>query len=225
LMLIVMAVGAFMMTTKIEQRVNANAESKTFPARNHRFAGAGIIVLGIILVFLPDRKTHIMNNVNNEITTATVKQMTSDELAFRLIDKDPKIQIVDLRTEEEFSKLALPGSVNIPMEKLFSKEYFHVLANAHKKKIIIANSDEDAKKAVLLCEKIGYENLSFLKGGMPEFQSTILSYTPPQKILRNDEDANRFRAKATIQVTQLIKEAKSGMTKAPKLVKKIAGGC
>lgn len=38
LMLIVMAVGAFIMTTKIEQRVNANADSKIFPARNHRFA-------------------------------------------------------------------------------------------------------------------------------------------------------------------------------------------
>lgn len=166
-----------------------------------------------------------MNSVNAEFTTASIKQMTSDELAFRLIDKDPKIQIVDLRTEEEFLKLALPGSVNIQLEKLFSKEYFHVLANAHKKKIFIANNEEEAKKAVLLSEKIGYENLSFLKGGMKEFQTTILAYIPPQKILRNDDDANRFRARATIQIAQLIKDAKSGMPKAPKIVKNIAGGC
>jgi rhodanese-related sulfurtransferase len=225
LMLIIMAVGTFMMTTKIEQRVNANAESKSFSLKNHRFAGTGIIALGVVLVFLPDRKTHVMNSVNTEFTTAIIKQMTSDELAFRLIDKDPKIQIIDIRSENEFSKLALPGSVNIQMEKLFSKEYFHVLANSHKKKIFIANNDEDAKKAVLLSEKIGYENLSYLKGGMKEFQATILSYAPPQQILRNDEDANRFRIKAAVQVAQLIKEAKSGMIKAPKIIKKIAGGC
>lgn len=228
LLLIVVAVAAFIMTTKIERKVNSEGPAKEFNPQSHRIAGAGIIVLGLILVFLPDRKERLLNKVSDTayLQQHVIKEMTSDELAFRLLDNDHQLQIIDVRNSVEFTNNPFPKAANVQQEDILKKEFTNVFAQKHKKKVFIAADEQSEKRCALLAQEAGYENISVLKGGLNEFTTTILQYNKPAALKTQDEiDTDRFRSKASIAVAVLIKEAKEKPSKPVKLVKKISGGC
>jgi rhodanese-related sulfurtransferase len=228
LALIAVAVGAFVITTKIEKKVNADGPAKTFNNKHHRLAGLSVLLLGVILVFLPDRKERLLNKVsdNDYLYAQTVQQMTSDELAFRLLDNDHRLQVVIVRSAQEFSSITLPGAVNISLYQILQKEFTQVLGQKHKKKVFVAADELTEKKAALLAIESGYENVVVLKGGLDEFSSSILNYKKISELKTQDSiDTDRFRTRASIEIKEVMKEAKNSGTKPAKLVKKIAGGC
>lgn len=248
LALIAMAVGAFVMTTIIERKANPDGPARSFHASHHRLAGTGLLALGAVLVFLPDYKDRISAAVSEEeyLRTHPVKEMTPDELAFRVIDRDPRLSIIDVRPDTEFTAMALPGAVTIEPRQIFQKEFSEVLGQRHKKKVFVGSSEIEARKAALIARQLGYENISVLCGGMDNFIKTVMLNSPDAKKYtcdfqvhfagysaehtvaddpRQDRDTDRFRSKAGVALTTMIKEAKSDAVKPVKLVKKVAGGC
>ena len=227
LLMIVVAVAAFIVTTKIEQRVSPAPVSKTFPVRYHRFAGVGVIVLGVLLLSLPDRKSNLLAKVSDErfLQSVSVGNMTSDELAFRLLDHDWKIEIIDVRDAASYAKLTLPGAVNIPLEEMFGKQWRDVLTN-DKIKVFIADDETLERKAAALAQLLGYKNVHFLRGGLNEFRNTILAVPSlPPNPSADDLDTYRFRRSASEPITEMIKEQAAGPKKVIKIVKKVSGGC
>ncbi len=224
LALIVIAVGAFVMTTWIEKKVNKDAPSKTFPRMKHAVSAAGVIALGVVFVFLPDRRERIMAEVVDASYRQShpVKMMTADELAFRIVDHDPALQVIDVRTEKEYAAQTLPAAVNIPEQKLFGKEWIEILGQRHKKKVFVADDEFPATSAARLAERLGYENIYVLAGGISGFSHSIMN--APEAALGSD-DASRFRFRASQTIAEMIKEAKSGASKVPRLTKKVKGGC
>ncbi|MDP1675952.1 MAG: YeeE/YedE thiosulfate transporter family protein [Bacteroidota bacterium] len=246
LILIAVAVGAFMMTTMIEKKVNPEGPAKSFNTTHHRLAGVGILLVGIALLFLPDYKERLFNKISNEefLRAHSVKEMTTDELAFRIIDKDPKLTIIDVRSQNEFAAMALPGSINIEQKQIFQKEFSEVLGQRHKKKVFVGNNENEERIAALIARELGYENIHVLCNGLPSFMSAIIRLQPvtnqcsfanissenlQQHIINVDAqqaiDTERFRTKASITLAAMIKVAKNSMAKPTKLVKKVAGGC
>jgi len=247
LLLIAVAVGAFAMTTKLEKKINPEGPAQSFNARHHRIAGLSILAIGIVLLFLPDYKERVYNEVSDPeyLHTHPVKEMTADELAFRIIDHDPKLIIIDVRTQEEFSKVLLPGSTNIEAKQIFQKEFSEVLGNRHKKKVFVGNDEITSRTAALIAQQLGYENISILCGGLPRLMSSVVNLkpddgTPACAFLQPSDsktqghlvmdsqqliDTERFRIKASVQLTLMMKEAKNSSIKPTKLVKKVAGGC
>lgn len=246
MLLIIVAVGAFMITTMIEKKVNPDGPAKSFNPLYHRFAGLGIVVIGFVLLFLPDYKERIITRVSDAeyLHSQPMKEMTPDELAFRLIDHDPKMVIIDVRSPEEYGKLMLPGSFNIEAAGIFQKEFSELLGNRHKRKVFVGSDEVQSRKAALIAQELGYENLSVLCGGIDKFVSTIIllkqepakdqcpfrfaSKTNTEAALSDpmqDKDTHRFRSKASITLTRMLQEAKASAAKPAKLVKKVAGGC
>jgi len=227
-LLIAVAVGAFAFTTRIEKRVNkTTAPSLEFNSRKHIAAGVGVLALGILFLFLNDRKTHLINKVSDEgyMAAHPVKAMDIDELAFRIIDREPNIQIIDVRSSDNFARLALPGSVNIPTGDFFSKEWSSPLSRRHVKKILLGESEKEERAACLLLEELGYENFAFLTGGFDAFKNTILM---PSALVstgsRWDKDINDFREKARTSILDMMEKNKKKESKEVKK-KKIQGGC
>ncbi len=227
LLLIVIAVGAFIVTTKIEQKFNASSPTRNFPLHYHRFAALGVLLLGLVLAVLPDRETRLLANASDEIFQKEnpVKLMTADELAFRILDRDPSLQIIDVRDAVEFSKMSLPGAVNISLQSMFGKEWRGLLAQPRKKKVFFANNEADAVRAATLAGVLGYKNVRVLQGGFEGFTQTILNAELPlRELTRGEADTYRFRLKASPQLATLIRERDQ-----PKFVevraKKIQGGC
>ena len=136
-LLIAIAVGAFAVTSMIEKRVDkTSAPALAFKSYKHITAGSLVLALGILFIFLPDRKTHLIDKVSdaNYLATHPTKGMEIDELAFRIVDAEPNIRIIDIRTPEAFAKLALPGSMNIQLRDFLQQRLDHpVLAAAREK--------------------------------------------------------------------------------------------
>lgn len=230
-LLIAVAVAAFAVTTVIEKKVaGAAAPSREFPARRHLAAGAALVAIGLLLLVLPDRKAGMIARVSGPAFLAAhpAETMDIDELAYRLIDRDPKVQVVDIRPAEAFARQALPGAKNLPVRGFFGQDAMAVLSPRHVKKVIVAEAEAEAHAASLLMRDLGYENAVVLKGGFPAFQAAYLSAQPgaaPAEGGRWAADVSRFREQARGDLLQRIASQKAEAPKAPKPQKKIAGGC
>ncbi len=240
LILIVLAVGAFIMTTMIEKKVDPEGPAKGFNEMYHRLAGITVLAVGVVLLFMPDYKERVMNEVSQPefLKTFHVQEMTPDELAFRIIDHDPKLSIIDIRPADEFATMLLPGSANLEMKQLFQKEFSELLGNRHKKKVIVANDENAARTAAAVVQRLGYENFSVLCGGMSNLVQTVLEkkaggdnivcpFTNQKQTfdIRQVKDTERFRSKAGSILTGMILDAKNSAVKPTKLIKKVSGGC
>jgi rhodanese-related sulfurtransferase len=228
-LLIAMAVGAFFATTRIEKKVaGTEAPSQAFTAWKHLAAGAGVLVLGLVLIFLPDYKTRMMRKVASPAYQAShpLPEMAADELAFRIVDQEPQTRVLDLRSAAAFSALALPGSVNVTQKDLFNREIGNSIAQRRIKKVIVAEDEAQERQAGLLLQALGYENCAILKGGFLAFDRAFLHPVPfvPEGN-RWDADVRKFRIEAQAKLVQLIAAQKASGTKAPKQEKKIQGGC
>jgi rhodanese-related sulfurtransferase len=228
-LLIAMAVGAYTVTTRIEKKVDPEgAPSLMFPAFKHAAAGLGVLALGVVFIFLPDYKTRLTRRVANPsfIAASSVNEMTVDELAFRIVDQEPQIKILDLRSPEAFAQVPLPGSVNLAQNDLFSREWSTLLSQRRVKKVLVAEDEASERTAFLLAQQLGYENFVILKGGFPAFDRTILNpgaYAPEGN--RWDGDVRSFRENAKVQLQKMIADNKTPANKAPKKEKAIQGGC
>lgn len=228
-LLIAMAVGAFAVTTRIERKVDPeHAPSLAFQGRGHVAAGFGVLALGVVLIVLPDYRTRLVRKVSSPAYAAAhpVKEMTADELAFRIIDREPQLRILDLRPTPDYTRTPLPGSVNLAQSDLFGREWTPLLSQRRIKKVFVAQDEASARTACLLAGELGFENFAVLKGGFQDFDRTILNpaaFVPEGT--RWDEDVRRFREDAKVQLQKLITDNKTPANKAPKKEKAVQGGC
>ncbi len=97
-----------------------------------------------------------------------------DKVAEQLISKDPLLQLVDVRSEEEYNKFSLPGSINIPLEKILdvsSQDYvYQEIYNT----VFYSNGTTDALVALMVVTRKGYKNNYVMKGGLNEWVEKIL---------------------------------------------------
>jgi rhodanese-related sulfurtransferase len=152
--------------------------------------------------------------------------MDADELAFRLLDRDPKLLVVDVRTEDAYKQAALPASVNIPLDGLSGREWAPVLGRRHTTRVFVDDDGSSALRAALLADRLGYDDVRVLRGGLAELRRTILD-APPAATIRTaaERDTERFRAEARLELPRRIAEAKSQSNRPKPVAKTIKGGC
>ena len=226
LLLIAVAVGAFAITTRIEKRTNPASESFRFPVSVHRWAAIGVLVLGVILAVLPDRKASLLAKAADPAWQRAhpIARISSDELAFHLMDRDPRVLPIDIRDAAAFAKMSLPDAINIQPAAMLGKEWRDALGQDFKQKVFFAADEAAAVRAASLAAILGYQNIAVLKGGLDEFSRTILQAPQPAEGLPRTADATaRFRARAASEIARLIKQR--GGVKTERKIKKVQGGC
>jgi rhodanese-related sulfurtransferase len=224
-----MAVAAFWITTLIENRVNGKS-GKSFHISKIYLGLTGLaIIVGLTAFVLPDKKEYMLKDLadNNFVNSFKIEVMTPDELAFRIIDNDKDLQIIDLRSQKEYDSLSLPGSTHFQLENLFEKDANKLLSIKHKKNVFIANDELTAKKGAVLAKELEYNNILVLQGGLNQFSKDILEFVMPAGIIkRKDIDTYRFRTKASLIVPVLIKENKlKHASGEKKQFKRVLSGC
>jgi rhodanese-related sulfurtransferase len=228
-LLIFVAVGAFWAVTLVENKVNGKPNPEFSSKRLYVGFTAAALLIGLSAFVLPDRKENMLNELTDPafINKFPVKVITSDELAFRLIDDDKDLQIIDLRPQKEFDAMALPKSSRFNLENIFEKDIHNLLSIKHKKNIIVSDNEGDEKKAAVLASELGFKDVLILKGGLNQFKADIINFKLPEGIAdRRETDTFRFRSKAKQEIPVLIQKNKqkqgSGETKKSK---RIVGGC
>ncbi len=228
-LLIVVAVGAFWITTLIEKKVNGMLNPEFKPVKLYVGITGVAFVVALSAFILPDRREELINKVSDEsyIKTADVRLMTNDELAFRLIDDDSDLQIFDMRTPKEFGQMSLPKSTNFTLQNLFDKDAHQLLSLKGKRNVFMGNNQIESKKAALLAIELGLTNVYALEGGLNKFKTDIIEFIHPQPVnTRNEADTYRFRIKAKEILPVLIKENKLKQAGTVKVkLKRVIGGC
>ena len=226
-LLTVMAVGAFWGVSIIERKVNKVDKPDPTPARLFVPLTAVAVVLGIIALFLPERKSTLLADVKDKeyVSEYQFKMMTPDELVFRILDEDKKYVVIDTRDEKSFAAFTLPGAVNITPAQMFEKQSKKQLNIRGKKYVIIADTEQSGKAAAVVAMNLGVDEISVLAGGLDAVKSQILNYQPPTDLsTRQAKDTDLFRKRAQVELAQLIEKNKNKKV-VKKEVKRVLGGC
>ncbi len=197
-----------------------------------------VIPLGIIIAAVPpDRVKHFRLTADELLQEAGagVQFVSPDVVADMLVQKDPSLRLIDVRTPEEFDAYHMEGAINIPLSNLLSDEYTDILNQEAYMNVFYSNGSVYANQAWMITRQLGYENNFVLEGGLNYWFGNILSPEAPSQTSPNEEFAKYdFRKSAAAALggggvvategsAPTVKAVKPPVT--AKAKKKPAGGC
>jgi len=140
-----------------------------------------LVILGAIILFLPPK-----DNTKTELTAdqlyldiiESTRFISTDEIADMIIKRDPSIQLIDVRSAEEYAKYALPGALNIPLNEILDDKWEAYLDQEARTNVFYSNGSLRADQAWILCRRRGFVNNTIMVGGLNSWVEDILK---PQK--------------------------------------------
>ncbi|MCX6335107.1 MAG: rhodanese-like domain-containing protein [Bacteroidia bacterium] len=196
-----------------------------------------IIPLGLIIAAVPQNTTKpyklTAGEMLSEANTRT-QFVTPETVADMIVNKDPLLRLIDVRSQEEFEKFSLSGAINIPLADILSDQYVDILNQDVKMNIFYSNGTLNANEAWMITRQLGYSNNYVLEGGINYWFDAILNPQKPASTSSDEEFAKYdFRRSAgqalgggAVQAEQnkASTTAKPVITAGPKK-KKASGGC
>ncbi len=148
-----------------------------------------LFILGLILAFAPIKPNGNNKTDVNALLTEMQRHnyyVSPDDLAHKLIDKEPGIVVVDVRSEDDFNRYHIPGSIHIPLKNLLSNDQLHNLAQDDAI-ILVSNGNTLAAQAWLLLKQNGFKDVYILAGGMNYWVQAFSNPKPPKGTYTDDE--------------------------------------
>jgi rhodanese-related sulfurtransferase len=192
-----------------------------------------LLCLGLILALLPrsGNSSFVVRpqNLLSELLDNSTYYST-DQVAKFIVSEDSTIQLIDLRTPDEFRKANIPGSINIPYNTLIEKNPGSILNNAKTRNIFYSNGDFDSNYALTIARGLNIKNTYAMKGGLNEWYKTIMNSSFTGEKISARENAlfeTRSRAKKMfIEMNSLPDSLKAKFFQTKHLTaKKLDGGC
>jgi len=198
-----------------------------------------IIPLGLIIAAVPQNTTHQYKLTASQMlaeATSSFQFLSPDAVADMIVQKDPNLQLIDVRTPDEFLKFSLPGAINIPLTDLLSEEFKEILDQDVKMNVFYSNGSLHSNEAWMITTQLGYKNNYVLQGGLNYWAETIVNPSAPASTSPDEELAKYdFRKGASMSLGGGAAEnLASGSTVSnvpPKPIikkttkKKVQGGC
>jgi sulfur-carrier protein adenylyltransferase/sulfurtransferase len=172
-----------------------------FLAFRYKILALIFIILAGGLVFLPKYKKHegikpeeLLSNVINP-----ERYISTDELAHKIIAKDPSIILVDVRSKEDYNNYTISNAINIPLSKLLDEESELYLNQDQYDLVLFSNDNFYADQAWVLCNRLGYKNIKVLAGGVNQWFLTIINPpVPTENMAAVDFEKYTFRKAASM---------------------------
>jgi rhodanese-related sulfurtransferase len=227
-LLTVVALGAFVLVSVVENRVNGIDKQ---PVRMTRYY-IGLASVGLIIAFsaflFPERKAALETMVGDAalVESYPLDTMAVDELAYRLINEDQSLQLIDFRSAAEASMFSLPGATTFTIDNLFEKEPNQVLTTRGKTKVFIAEDEARERKIAIMASELGYRDICVLRGGLTGFRARFLPPVPssPRMGGREEMHTERFLAHARTILPAMIQKSSTAHP-VKKTQKRVLGGC
>lgn len=153
------------------------------------FLALTLLILAGGLVLLPKTEKQEGIHVEQLLSRAVSPEryISTDEIADKLIGQDPSFILVDVRDPKSFNEYSLPNAVNIPLRNLLDEEYEAYINQTQYDVIFYSNDNFFADQAWVLGNRLGYQNLRVLKGGVNEWYNTIINPTVPKEQLAAED--------------------------------------
>jgi rhodanese-related sulfurtransferase len=192
-----------------------------------------LLLSGIVLALLPlsANRSFIVKpgRLLSDILNPEVS-LTADQVAKLIVNEDSTIRLIDLRSTEEFRKLNIPGSVNIPYNDFISSDLCIYMNDKKVKNIFYSNNDFYSNYAMVYARGLGYKNCYVMEGGLNEWFNTVMESVFTGEIISARENALfETRTKAArlfTQINSMPDSLKSTFMTSNKFsAKKLDGGC
>jgi len=213
--------------------------------KRYVFVSLTFLLLSVTIFLLPAKYDMTQKQARELLIDATdaTRYISSDDLAWILMNKKPGYLIIDVRIKEDFENYTLAGAVNIPFEDVLKKDEKgnflneDILSNENIKKVFISNGGIYSSQIRLLLRRLNYKNIYVLEGGLNKWFQTIIKPVKPEPNSPSSELElyNRRLAasiffggtKTEISVTPASNGASSAssVVKKDKPKKKGGGGC
>jgi rhodanese-related sulfurtransferase len=166
------------------------------------FFGALMLVIGC------QQKQDVQPKMNFYKSQAVNHQLIQpDLLAHQMINEEPDIFLLDIRSEEAFDAYSLPNSMNIPLASWAEKkEELEMLSKGQLKVILIDQNGTDARFASFYLEHSDMLKPYILDGGLDAWVETIFMVQPSDESLDDDQqEIFKFREAAAMYFTGMSK--------------------
>lgn len=196
-----------------------------------------LIPLGLIIAAVPENTTKpyklTADQLLEEVKDGT-QFINPDEVAHMLVTNDPSLQIIDVRSADDFDKFSLPNAINIPLSDILNPEYEDYINQDVKLNVFYSNGTTDSNQAWMITRQLGYKNNYVLQGGLNYWAETIMNPEAPAENNPNEEIAKyNFRKGAGAALGGVSLEASTSApvkSSKPPIIKKkkkkgVQGGC
>lgn len=212
---------------------------KNFKFSPRQLLTFAFIILGLIIAAVPKNTTIpfklTAEQILEELKSGT-QYLAPDLVAQMVVEKDPTLQLIDVRPQSEFEKYHLPGAINVPLDNILAEDFKDLLDQELMTNVLYANGSTRANEAWMLLRQLGYENNYVLTGGLNYWFEAILNPLAPPSTSADDELAKYDFRKGASQalgggsIVPGASPAKAGASSLPKpktqgKKKAVKGGC
>jgi rhodanese-related sulfurtransferase len=228
-LLAAIAIGAFVATWFIENRVNRR-KSFVFPEARRRYTlavAALFAVLGVV-AFLPGKNDIINKRIADQKRqqTCVFREISADKLANEIVNNYYLINVIDVRSAEEFDKFHLPTAINIPYDQMMERQYEPVFRQKLKINVFYADNDTLVRMACLHARFIGKSDNYILSESAAEFRNMFFDLDEPlPDAPKHEIEVHNFRAQAAMQMGNLVEALKNIGAPVKREVVTVKGGC
>ena len=192
-----------------------------------------LVGVGIILAFLPFNASKSFQLKSDELLSKSTSEeiyFSVDQVARFVNNEDSTVQIIDVRSAEQFKECNIPGSVNIPFPDLLNPLWEQTLNQKEIKNIFYGNGNQTANYAWTIATGLGYPNNFVMKGGLNEWFETVMNSQFSGEKITPAENARfeyRLNARRTFtQINSLPDSLKTRFFNAKRLTQsKLDGAC
>ena len=164
------------------------------------------------------------------------RYVSTDQISEKTISQDPSFILIDVRDEKSYNNYTLPNAINIPLKNLLDTKFESYLNQDQFDVVFFSNDNFYADQAWVLCNRLKYNNLRVLKGGINQWFYTVIN---PKKPTENGT-AKEFELYTTrkaasmfygvvyadqIKINNIVKKAPRKIVTVKKKKKVAEGGC
>jgi len=157
-------------------------------------------------------------------------------VAKMIMEKDPSLLLVDIRSPKEYAKFTLEGAINIPFDKILDPANVDYFNQDVYTTVLFSNGSSLADQAWLTLRSYDYKGNKVMKGGLNQWYKTIINPQKPavDQLTAQLEKQYLFRKGAQIYFTGATPVSSSAPSSKPKAgskpivkrkKKEVTGGC
>lgn len=160
-----------------------------------------LVLVGGVMAIMPN--TGKEKEVTPEVLLTEINYdnrfWSTDRVAKDLIEADPLLLLVDVRTSELYAEFHLPGAINIPLSDLLNDDWLGFFNQDIKEIVLYSNGTIYANQSWMLLRRKNVKNIYIMQGGLNKWVETILQPKAPMRTASVAEhDLYSFRKGASL---------------------------
>lgn len=222
------AFAAFYFTWRIENKVNGRPNNVDPKLSKYYLSGIGAaFVLLLIVAVVPGKDDIIQARITKakEQKKCVFHEISADKLASELTSNYYSINLIDVRSPEEFEKYHLPLAINIPLDEITEREWSDIFKQRIKTNIFYSDVDTMTKMACLKARFVGKSENLILRESTIQFRQMFFDLSDPGADASKQEIKEyHFRIESARKLNELVETLQNNKP-VKKVIKSVKGGC